>query len=161
MIWVEIEPPTDPEVLGLLRRSEALSASFYPPESCHIAGAESLAGPDARFFVAREGGRAVGCGALLFYGGYGEIKRMFVDEGMRGRGVGRALLDRIEACARQEGTAVLRLETGVHNSAAVALYAAQGYRRRGPFGNYVPDPLSIFMEKRLTPALDPETPDDL
>jgi putative acetyltransferase len=81
--------------------------------------------------------------------GYGEIKRMFVDFLMRGQGLGRALLEAIETWARTEGLDVLRLETGVRNNEAVALYERAGYKRCGPFGDYQPDPLSIFMEKQL------------
>jgi putative acetyltransferase len=29
------------------------------------------------------------------------------------------------------------------------LYRSHGYREIGPFGSYGPDPLSLFMEKRL------------
>ncbi|MGI9311875.1 MAG: hypothetical protein ACR2P7_10210, partial [bacterium] len=43
----------------------------------------------------------------------------------------------------------LRLETGVHQAAAIGLYARLGFIRRGPFGDYADDPLSVFMEKKL------------
>jgi putative acetyltransferase len=148
MISIDREPPMTPEAQELLAKSEALSTARYPPESCHIASADSLSGEKACFFVARSGGRAVGCGALVVAEGYGEIKRMFVDPSARGQGVGRLLLSVIEACAQVEGLDVLRLETGIHNHEAVTLYSRSGYERRGPFGAYEPDPLSIFMEKR-------------
>lgn len=41
------------------------------------------------------------------------------------------------------------LETGPYQPEALALYAAAGYERRGPFGAYRDDPLSVFMEKGL------------
>jgi putative acetyltransferase len=86
--------------------------------------------------------------------GYGEVKRMFVDGSMRGKGLGHLLLEALEDCARSERVEGLRLETGVHNHEAVALYLHHGYEPRGPFGPYQPDPLSIFMEKPLkAPAL--------
>ena len=137
------------EAQELLVQSEAFSAALYPPESCHIASVDDLSGDSARFFIARFDGRAVGCGALVVADGYGEIKRMFVDPATRGQGIGRAILDAIEKCAGYEGLDVLRLETGVRNHEAVALYEQAGYERRGPFGSYQLDPLSIFMEKRL------------
>ena len=43
----------------------------------------------------------------------------------------------------------MRLETGTKQPEAIALYRKFGYVERGPFGAYKPDPLSIFMEKRL------------
>ena len=45
--------------------------------------------------------------------------------------------------------AMLRLETGIHNTEALRTYRRAGYRERNPFGDYAPDPLSVFMEKRL------------
>jgi putative acetyltransferase len=151
MISIDREAPTTQEAQVLLTASEALSAALYPPESRHIVSGDALAGANARFFMARSDGRAVGCGALVIAEGYGEIKRMFVDPSARGQGVGRTLLYAIEACAQREGLPVLRLETGIHNHQAVALYTRNGYERRGSFGPYGPDPLSIFMEKRLDP----------
>ncbi len=74
---------------------------------------------------------------------------MFVAEAARGTGVGRALLCALEALASSLGASVVRLETGVHQQEAIALYRASGYADRGPFGTYRADPLSLFMEKRL------------
>jgi putative acetyltransferase len=43
----------------------------------------------------------------------------------------------------------MRLETGEASPAALAAYARLGYRRPGPFGAYVENGSSIFMEKAL------------
>ena len=48
------------------------------------------------------------------------------------------------------GCKLLMLETGPYQLEALALYASAGYERRGPFGHYVNDPLSVFMEKHLS-----------
>jgi putative acetyltransferase len=94
---------------------------------------------------------AVGCGALVINreGGSAELKRMFVDPAARGRGVARALLKLIEEQAQSLGLRRILLETGVKSIEALALYRRHGYRERGPFGSYRPDPLSVFMEKQL------------
>ena len=63
--------------------------------------------------------------------------------------MGRAILARIEEQAAREGLQLMRLETGVRQEEAIALYRSCGYRDCGPFGDYPPDPLSRFMEKRL------------
>ncbi len=55
----------------------------------------------------------------------------------------------LEQCAAEEGVSLLQLETGVRQPEALALYRALGYVERGPFGPYRPDPLCLFMEKRL------------
>ncbi len=92
----------------------------------------------------------VGCAALKLHGGaYGEVKRMFVAPSERGLGLGRRLLEQVEAEARAAGLPLLRLETGTAQPEALGLYRATGYRERGPFGDYGPDPLSVFMEKAL------------
>jgi putative acetyltransferase len=112
--------------------------------------------PEARFFVARLEGRAVGCGALVLGSdGKGEIKRMFVNPETRGHGIGRAILAAIEDSARGEGVELLQLETGTSNREALELYRRCGYRERGPFGSYRPDAFSVFMEKRMRPTCAP------
>jgi putative acetyltransferase len=75
---------------------------------------------------------------------------MFVVPGCRGMGVGRRILEELESRARASGLQIARLETGIHQADAVALYERAGYRRRAPFGDYCEDPLSLFMEKSLT-----------
>jgi len=44
---------------------------------------------------------------------------------------------------------LLRLETGIHQPAALGLYERSGFRLIPPFGEYREDPLSRFYEKRL------------
>jgi putative acetyltransferase len=73
---------------------------------------------------------------------------MFVVSEARDRGVGQAILAAIEHALRGR-VATLRLETGVKQLAAIRLYEAAGFRRRGPLGSYRDGPLSIFMEKPL------------
>jgi putative acetyltransferase len=150
MLHVAIEDPHQPDVEALLAESDAYSAALYPEEGRHAVDAGFLADERVRFFVARVGGSAKGCGALVLHGAdWGEIKRLIVVRAARGRGVGRALLGAIEAAAAQAGVGCIRLETGPHSEAALGLYAQAGYRVRGPFGKYAASPHSVFMEKRL------------
>jgi putative acetyltransferase len=51
---------------------------------------------------------------------------------------------------RSSGIALARLETGIRQPEALGLYRRLGYVERAPFGAYVEDPLSLFMEKRLS-----------
>ena len=138
--------------MRLLAALDAYLASLYPPESNHILDIDTLCAPDIRFFVARRAGEAVGCGALrIDSSGYGEVKRMFVHPGARGQKLGRAILARIEEEASREGLESMRLETGILQAAALALYRGAGYAERGPFGEYASDPLSHFFEKAFDP----------
>ena len=144
------ESPRQDEIVRLIGELDAYLGALYPAESNHLLDIDSLAAPDMRFLVARRDGTAVGCVALRVDAeGYGEIKRMYVDPRARGARVGRRLLDRLEEQARAEGLRLLRLEAGIHQPEALGLYRAAGFTDRGPFGAYVPDPLSVFMEKTL------------
>lgn len=147
---INTESPNQPEVLSMLERLDAYCAALYPAESNHLMDLAALMQGDVLFLVARDvDGRAVGCAALVNRGGYGELKRMFVDEARRGLGTGRKLLEHVTMFAAMSGLQVLRLETGIHQPEAIALYERSGFARIGPFGDYREDPLSLFMEKRL------------
>ena len=74
---------------------------------------------------------------------------MWVEEAARGRGIARQILNVLMAEAGGAGVESLRLETGIANQAALALYEKTGFKRREPFADYRPDPLSVFMERRL------------
>jgi putative acetyltransferase len=141
--------PFDARALNLLAQSDAFHAALYPAESNHLVDPADLQAPAVCFLGAFEGETLLGCGAFKRLTGYAEVKRVFVPESARGRGVAAALMDALEAQMRAEGFAFARLETGIHQPAALALYRARGYAERGPFGDYRPDPLSLFLEKRL------------
>jgi putative acetyltransferase len=148
-VRIEVERADQPEVEALLRAARALMASLYPPESCHGLDRAAFERPEVTLLVARLNGRAVGCGAYLLEGdGTAEVKSMFIAPEARGSGIGCQVLQTIEAALRGRVT-TLRLETGVKQLAAIRLYEAAGFRRRGPFGSYRDDPLSVFMEKPL------------
>jgi putative acetyltransferase len=75
---------------------------------------------------------------------------MYVAPAARGLGLGRLLMQTLERHAAALGLACIRLETGVKQPEAIGLYRAFGYVETGPFGEYGLDPMSVFMEKRLT-----------
>lgn len=151
-IAIRHEPPRQPEVEALVRELDRLMESLYPTESNHLLDMAALEQPEIRFFVARRGGTAVGCGAVrVLDRRHGEIKRMFVAPSERGTGLGRAILDHLEAKSREEGLERLSLETGIHQPEALGLYRAAGYLETAPFGGYRHDPLSTFMTKSLAP----------
>ena len=150
---IRLESPRQDDVMRLLAALDAYLESLYPPESNHILDIDTLCAPGIRFFVARREGEAVGCGALrIDSAGYGEVKRMFVHPEARGQKLGRAILMRIEEQASREGLKWMRLETGIHQAEALALYRGAGYAERGPFGEYTSDPLSHFLEKSIDPG---------
>lgn len=110
-----------------------------------------------RFFLARRGGQAVGCGGVALFDDYAEVKRMYTRPAACGLGVATALLQRIEDGARAGDVAVLRLETGGRQPEAIRLYERRGFRPCGPFGPYATMPAgnietSLFYEKILRAA---------
>jgi putative acetyltransferase len=147
---IKPEDPAQPDVIQLLRNGEANSAKLYPPESNHHLPLDALRRPEVCFLVARDAeGRALATGALVLHGDWAEIKRMWVEEDARGRGLAKDILHALVAKARAAGVNTLRLETGVASHAALGLYERAGFQRREPFADYKPDPLSVFMEKEL------------
>jgi putative acetyltransferase len=148
VLSIRQEDPAQPDVIQLLRHGEAFSASLYPPESNHHLPLDALRRPEVRFLVARDAeGKALATGALVLNGDWAEIKRMWVEEAGRGRGIARRVLNPLIAEAGSEGVEMLRLETGTASHAALALYESAGFKRRGPFAGYRPDALSVFMER--------------
>jgi GNAT superfamily N-acetyltransferase len=114
---------------------------------------KEISGPGSGFLVAWLEEEAVGCGAWRPFAPNEpkvvEIKRMFVEPVARGRGISRSILSELEECARNDGYAVVRLETGLRQPAALQLYQTSGYRRIDRYGRYRNDPLSVCYEKAL------------
>jgi putative acetyltransferase len=149
-LTIELETPDQEEVRHFLSKADERSSKLYPSENRLGPDMASLASPHVHFFVARILGRAVGCGGFtLGADGYAELKRIFVKPEARGQGVGRKILEAIEAHARRIGVCTMQLETGIKSAEAIGLYIGLGYEKRGPFGAYQDDPLSVFMEKSL------------
>lgn len=150
MADVNLETPLQKDVIDMIGALDSYLASPYPASSNHLLAVESLTAENVQFVVARLAGKPAGCGALVLdKRGYGEIKRMYVVPGHRGLGIGKEILSELERLATEAGQAIVRLETGVKQEAALHLYRNAGYTQCAPFGNYGPDPLSIFMEKTL------------
>lgn len=113
-------------------------------------GFDPTAEEDGVFFIARTDKELRGCGALRPLDGHhgiGEVKRMYARPGTSG--VGRAILDALEAHAAAAGYRAIWLETRRLNERAVRFYEHAGYRERAPYGKYVGRPEAICMEKML------------
>jgi GNAT superfamily N-acetyltransferase/DNA-binding MarR family transcriptional regulator len=102
--------------------------SGFNPDLSIPADAHELTRPAGVLVIARLRGRPVGCGALKFHGhAPAEVKRMWIDPGTRGFGLGARLLHELERHAREAGVRILRLETNRALSEAIALYRRAGY----------------------------------
>ncbi|HKA84365.1 MAG TPA: GNAT family N-acetyltransferase [Acidimicrobiales bacterium] len=114
-------------------------------------GVDQVSPPRGVFLVAYHDGRPVGCGALRPLPAAGahvaEIKRMYTSPSARRRGVGRAVLARLESEAVGLGYRRLHLETGLRQPEAIALYEASGYHRIPNYGMYAASELSACYGK--------------
>lgn len=143
---IAFESPDQPDVIALIAELDAYQDSLYPPESRHAMDLASLLQANVLFAVARDqAAGAVGCGAVVLAGTNGELKRMYISPRSRGQGLATQLLALLEAEAIRRGCRLLQPE-------ALGLYASLGYQRVGPFGGYADDPLSVFMQKQLSPT---------
>jgi len=149
---VTAEPFDSDDARRLIAALDAGLAELYPPEQRFGPNLEAahLEEGSGTFLVARDGDRAVGCGAIrLLDPTTAEVKRMYVEPRQRGKGVGRAVLTALEAAAEQLGVRRLVLETGVHQEAAIDLYKRAGFIQIECWGEYSSSPTSICFEKNL------------
>jgi GNAT superfamily N-acetyltransferase len=138
-----------------------LSADYPEPGTTHFRlDPNEVAAGNGIFVVARWDGRPVGCGALRCIRDpdltrelgprVGELKRMYVARDLRGKGIGRALLDRLESEALKLGLDRLVLETGIRSPQALALYRGAGFVGIPAYGEYVSSPTtSVCLSKAL------------
>ena len=145
----------DPRVIELLHTHLVRAAAETAPGSAHALDLSGLRSADISFWSAWDGGSLLGVGALKQLSpDHGEVKSMHTAEAMRRRGVGAAVLRHIIASARARGMSRLSLETGAwpYFAPARALYARHGFVECPPFGDYRPDPNSVFMTLALDRA---------
>lgn len=149
-IDVRLETPNQPEILEILKLSDAYMAELYPPTSNHLVDINTLLQSNVSFLVARLNNNIVGCASLVRSDdGMAEIKRMFITDDGRGHGIGNLLLQTLIECGHSYNLEAIRLETGISQPEAIGLYRKFGFEEIAAFPPYEPDILSLFMEKRL------------
>ncbi len=150
-IRISPERPDTAEARALIAELEAHLEPLYPSESRHGYAVDKLIAQDVAFFLIRHDGAPAGCGGIQLFGTeYAELKRMYVRPQFRGLGMAKAMLTHLAGHARDRGVGLLRLETGIHQHAAIGLYEREGFRPIPPFGEYKDDPLSRFYEKQIS-----------
>ncbi|SMD02324.1 GNAT family N-acetyltransferase [Lentzea albidocapillata] len=81
--------------------------------------------------------------------GAAEIKRMYVIDSARGKGLSRLVLAHLELTASEAGLRRMVLETGLRQPEAIALYTSSGYEQIDNFGVYRDHPESRCFGKSL------------
>lgn len=148
--------PYHENVQQMIRLLDQYQSELYPAESNHLDSFETLSGSNCTLIGAflddplGSGDQLVGIGAAKIMDNYGELKRFYVPEEFRGRGIAEGIVLSLEKWLVENQTYLSRLETGIHQHAAIRFYQKLGYDTTTPFGNYKLDPLSVFMEKALT-----------
>ncbi len=119
-----------------------LEVTFPEPGANHFSlSAEQVEAGNGAFLIAYLDNVAVGCGAVRRLDEVtAELKRMYVAPPVRGRGIGRALVEALEREARLLGATRVVLETGTRLAAAIKLYETMGYARIPLFGEYLASP---------------------
>ena len=140
LVDIAVENPRHPDIVHCFSRyADELDARFdggFDAGRSISADPEELTPPAGYCLVARLWGRPVGCGALKLHGAApAELKRMWVDPGSRGLGVGQRLLDTLERLASENGVRVLHLETNRALGEAIEMYRRAGYKEVAPFND--------------------------
>lgn len=138
----------------LHRRS---AGTGFDPDASIPTTRDQLLPPAGHFLVAYLHGDPVGCGGVKHPPGAAaaaaEIKRMWVSDAARGRGVGRRLLSRLEELAAASGATTARLDTNGVLTEAISMYRSAGYREVPPFNDEAF--ADHWFEKRLRPLSPP------
>ena len=140
----------------VFRQWSELCVRYGVPEPCgedEAMPTGSFREPIGVFLVGEEDGVPVACGGVRpcqeAVPGVGEIKRMYVEPGARGRGLGRVLLAALEDEGRRLGYERLWLETGVAQPEALRLYETAGWTPIPKYGEYKHEEDSRCYQKML------------
>jgi putative acetyltransferase len=140
-------------ILSLLREHVESAAEHSPPESVHALDSGGLRAPNITFWTGWEEDELLGCVALKeLEQDHGEIKSMRTVTRHQRKGVASQLLEHMIKEAERRSYSRLSLETGSMDAfqAARTLYSRYGFEYCGPFADYVLDPYSVFMTRRLS-----------
>ncbi len=147
--------PGDAAAVDLTQALDAETLIRYPGEPVFGIEADGFIEQGGVFLLGHVDGSAVACGALRpLEGGVFEVKRMYVRDGYRRRGLSRRLYSRLELIARDRGCRTLRIETGGRQPEALGLYRSVGFAKIDRYGPYVENEYSICFAKYLPSAAD-------
>jgi len=100
--------------------------------------------------VSYDGNIPVGCASFKKYDDEcAEVKRVFIRQEYRGKGISNNLMELLESAAKEQGYRYPILESGELLVAAMALYRKIGYKVISNYGQYKDMPGSVCMKKKL------------
>ncbi|MCK2242367.1 MULTISPECIES: GNAT family N-acetyltransferase [unclassified Crossiella] len=133
-----------PDATALIAEVQQEYVVRYGDEDITPVDPAEFAPPRGLFLVGYLDGVPMVCGGWRahdadepgFADGDAELKRMFVVQAARGRGLARVLLAELERTALAAGRRRMVLETGTEQPEAIALYTSSGYAPIAKFGVY-------------------------
>ncbi len=94
--------------------------------------------------------KPIGCGAIKIFDKTNmEIKRMYVSDNARGKGIGGMIISALEIWSKELNFTQCILETGIRQKSAIRLYEKSGYNRMTNYGQYAGVKDSICFRKTL------------
>jgi GNAT superfamily N-acetyltransferase len=137
-----------------LRREYGIELDIESLQQQSMRELDKFAPPQGSLLLAMDGTRVAGVACMRQLDEQTvEIKRMYVRQPYRGRGIGRALLRGLLEQAKEVGYALVRLDSTRFMRQAHALYRSEGFREIGPYpGSEIPKEFQVhwvFMERDL------------
>jgi GNAT superfamily N-acetyltransferase len=160
-----------PDAEVLTERAQEYYVDIYGGRDEDPLAAAELTPPHGGFVLGYLDGEPVAMGGWVLVDGpestraYGarvaQIRRMYVDAGLRRRGLATAVLAHLETDAARFGVTMIILATGQPQVEAISLYRRHGYRDIAPFGYYAGGDLVVCLGKDLSlEASRPDRPAD-
>jgi GNAT superfamily N-acetyltransferase len=150
LVIKRVIPKDNVEALELIGELDKELLQRYPASSIHTLDLDKITNESGLFFIGYISEIPVACCSLYEIEKYvGEIKRVFVKQQYRRKGISEFMMKYLEEQAVNGGFKFLRVETGLKQPEAIALYKKLGYYDIEKYGEYINDPDSVCMEKGL------------
>lgn len=149
---IVVDDLSGPQIAEFLREHVQEMRAITPLESKHALDLDGLRAPGVTFWSVLDGDAVVGCGAIARLDvDHAELKSMRTASGRKRSGIASLLMAHILTEATRMGFTRLSLETGAGEFFLPArkLYEKFGFGYCAPFGDYRPDPNSVFMTRTL------------
>ena len=143
--WLVARYADVPDLVSTVRAHQDMDAEL-------AALPTKYAPPRGAVLLAERDGEVLGGVAVRdLHDGTCEMKRLFVRPAAHGSGTGRLLCERLLELAAGIGYSAMRLDTGIGNREALAMYRSLGFEERAPYADYPPEvvPYLLFLERPL------------
>jgi ribosomal protein S18 acetylase RimI-like enzyme len=149
-LQIKVVSPDDKDLMALINELDKELQTRYPKEGIFALDFNNPKINTATFVVAYSGNIPVGCGAILpMCRECVELKRFFVSNAHRRKGIASGILLLLESEAKKQYYSIIKLETGPNQPESLHLYKKFGYYEIKKFGEYINSKYSICLEKKL------------